>query len=673
MSNSKPTRLDDGNLSNTFTDLPSSIVATIFSYVVVTTRDFARLRLVSGKITSDVLPLIFTSLRNGVKGGGSFIKCCYGNMDFLSEMISVDEECYRTGCTWNFPTGSRVCSLFEGSVMQSIFIIDEFNGTHTRSTEKTKIQHAELCNKMCNAANIDELQHLDGVARESGVFLPLHVPLVTNTESDQIRPDITDTDDTMYEDLIFNAILTLKVPHNAPCLKRRNEASLQLISIVPEKKISDWVERESENNELVFFLPHREDEGGIYFGDIIHTSTNESTVRVAMRVRSIDETMWELEASNFCCELLFLSALWNKYQEMMLISEGVAIADGILHSKSQKRLMGMIDKLAATQEVNCHPHSNNVVRDLVHPTLYSYVRGVSPTSSLDEVLPCEFTYDTDRNESKDQLNSMIKHDYWGRKYEETEYQWLPTYFDVAVNGTCSICDYVNNLVPREKYSELYSALENLFSQVLPLLESVYSYGREVKPRLRHHDDGVGEMFDAKPPSPIKEKYFPLRGQRLQVITKIVDYELQPGQSHEGVWDIEGMPQENIVATALYVLHRDDEIVGGDILFKRAYHQDEATFIFSSMSQAIRPRPLEDMINNGLIPLGKVQTRPGRLIVFPNSHVHKVGEIQNQATCGAVDGKAAKRDSESKRRLVVFLLVNPEKRIISTREIPPPQQ
>ena len=49
------------------------------------------------------------------------------------------------------------------------------------------------------------------------------------------------------------------------------------------------------------------------------------------------------------------------------------------------------------------------------------------------------------------------------------------------------------------------------------------------------------------PSPLPEtrgqQYISLRGQKLQVITKIVDYELQPEQSHEGVWHVEGMSHE----------------------------------------------------------------------------------------------------------------------------------
>ena len=52
--------------------------------------------------------------------------------------------------------------------------------------------------------------------------------------------------------------------------------------------------------------------------------------------------------------------------------------------------------------------------------------------------------------------------------------------------------------------------------------------------------------------------FHFEDNKLQVITKIVDYELQPGQSHEGVWHVEGMSHEEIVLTCLYILDRDDD-------------------------------------------------------------------------------------------------------------------
>jgi len=172
--------------------------------------------------------------------------------------------------------------------------------------------------------------------------------------------------------------------------------------------------------------------------------------------------------------------------------------------------------------------------------------------------------------------------------------------------------------------------------------------------------------------PIKERYHPLRGEKVQVITKIVDYELQPGQTYEGVWHVEGMSHEEIVATAIYFIDRDDDIAGGDILFKRALHDDEASYLSSCLGQS-RPDHLDRIITQGLLPLGKVQTLPRRLVVFPNSHVHKVTKLENQAAATPVvanDIDTNSSDSVQRRRIVVFFIVNPEKRIMSSREVPP---
>jgi len=54
-----------------------------------------------------------------------------------------------------------------------------------------------------------------------------------------------------------------------------------------------------------------------------------------------------------------------------------------------------------------------------------------------------------------------------------------------------------------------------------------------------------------------------------VAAKIVDYELGPGETYEGVWHLEGMSlHEEIVATAIYFIDRDETIERGEILSSR---------------------------------------------------------------------------------------------------------
>lgn len=52
--------------------------------------------------------------------------------------------------------------------------------------------------------------------------------------------------------------------------------------------------------------------------------------------------------------------------------------------------------------------------------------------------------------------------------------------------------------------------------------------------------------------------------------------------------MEGRSHEEIILTALYVYDRDESIVGGDLLFKRAFFHDEAETIFSRVSQVRSP-------------------------------------------------------------------------------------
>ena len=106
---------------------------------------------------------------------------------------------------------------------------------------------------------------------------------------------------------------------------------------------------------------------------------------------------------------------------------------------------------------------------------------------------------------------------------------------------------------------------------------------------------------------------------------------------------------------------------------------EAELIFSSVPQC-RAEKVEEAIQDGFIPLGQVETLANRLLVFPNSHVHKIQKVEN--TCSSSshqlsdenDNIGGEQDvtiaNNEKQRLrsIVFFLINPEKRIVSTREV-----
>jgi len=102
--------------------------------------------------------------------------------------------------------------------------------------------------------------------------------------------------------------------------------------------------------------------------------------------------------------------------------------------------------------------------------------------------------------------------------------------------------------------------------------------------------------------------------------------------------------------------------GGDLRFKRAFHHAERIKIFREIPQ-MRPLVLDDFASKGIMPLGHFPTEEGYMLVFPNCHIHKISKLVNTLSEAGQDVR---------RRIVVFFVVNPENKIISTSEIGPQQ-
>ena len=113
-------------------------------------------------------------------------------------------------------------------------------------------------------------------------------------------------------------------------------------------------------------------------------------------------------------------------------------------------------------------------------------------------------------------------------------------------------------------------------------------------------------------------------------------------------------------SGIYFIDRDPDLVGGDLRFKRAFQVDERDQLFWKLPQD-RPFTVQNFLNDGYIPLGHFPTEEGYIMAFPNCHIHKIAKIVNESTTKAAS-----------RRIIVFFFVNPEKKIISTREVAPQQ-
>ena len=336
-----------------------------------------------------------------------------------------------------------------------------------------------------------------------------------------------------------------------------------------------------------------------------------------------------------------ITATWDKHLRRPC-PDGVAYADGLVDAALVARLRADVQTLIAQEPVDYHPGSGTKVRDLVHPSLFPYIEGrsvlLNPAPQRDKP----------------------SYDRFGRTFEGSRYQWLPTPFQVADSGAVTIASYINNLDP-VRYAGAYQDLAALFAAALPLIESVVGYVETTKfwqdeCDIDHEGDLPEDCDQEQRPAPPTS----LRRRELQVIPKIVEYRLGAGETHEGVWHVEGMSHEHIIAACVYILDRDDALQGGALSFKRAYTVEEAGRLFWNIDQC-RPVPVHDLVSEGTIPLGSLATPQGRIIVFPNSHIHKLGQLSVAA--GA---------AEARRRVIVFWLVDPSVTILSTRDVPAQQ-
>ncbi|KAB2570656.1 hypothetical protein DBV05_g10664 [Lasiodiplodia theobromae] len=126
-----------------------------------------------------------------------------------------------------------------------------------------------------------------------------------------------------------------------------------------------------------------------------------------------------------------------------------------------------------------HPGSNEMVLDLVHPSLFPIVFGrtralPSGRVPLDdcvkytgkgEVIP---EHDADDYDIDDWIEDSIGLPAWGN------YQWLPAQIDFMADGQPKIASYINNLHPRD-HAGLYHVLEQLVDKAIPLWNECLSW------------------------------------------------------------------------------------------------------------------------------------------------------------------------------------------------------
>jgi hypothetical protein len=168
-------------------------------------------------------------------------------------------------------------------------------------------------------------------------------------------------------------------------------------------------------------------------------------------------------------------------------------------------------------------------------------------------------------------------------------------------------------------------------------------------------------FDSRPPS----QRVSLRGRRLQVIVKLSTIVLTPVAGDKestcytgGSWHVEGMENEAIVASAIVYLESHN-ITESRLAFRHAVALDEP-----EQDDARSGRELYGINDDGECnqELGSVVTQGGRAVAFPNLYQHQVQPF-----------RLADASKPGHRKILVFFLVDPTQRIVSTSTVPPQQR
>ncbi|KAL3691659.1 hypothetical protein R1sor_005310 [Riccia sorocarpa] len=340
---------------------------------------------------------------------------------------------------------------------------------------------------------------------------------------------------------------------------------------------------------------------------------------------------------------------------------GVWVVDGMVPQQLRDVLETRLDAIANSPNKDFHPNTNDQVQDLIHPSLFPYIEGVSPLLVDPSLLP-----------------EKPATSYWNRHYEDSTYQWLPAEFFVDEKGSVKIESYINNL-DEKQHGDLYRGIELLFQIFVPLFEKLKIEPGQLNGNL--------------------SRRLNLHNRKLQVIVKAANYVIQPkGQVYEGTWHMEGMSHERIVASGIYYYstssclndsglefrrERDEKIdypqydhyAGCWTMSEEPEDDSDGCPVFPdfdglTMNIELGTVSMSDETGNDIpdvdgltmnIQLGTVPTVGDRLIVFPNSLQHKVSGIANTS-----------EDQVGTRKILVFFLVDPDNEIISTRHVPPQQ-
>ncbi|RAL15816.1 DUF4246 domain-containing protein [Aspergillus homomorphus CBS 101889] len=404
---------------------------------------------------------------------------------------------------------------------------------------------------------------------------------------------------------------------------------------------------------------------------------------------------------------------------------GVVRSDTAIPQDLQKALRDAVAPLEniPVEAKDYHPGSDDKVLDLVHPSLFPLVYGrtrILPdrTMTVDDCLEHQGQGEVLPAPTDEESQGHGREPFWrwrasNYKVFSQKFQWLPCDVQFAPDGGCRIASYINNLHPVH-HRDLYGVVEKMISHAIPQWDKSLTRTRQFnntrilydrveyldrstpEPEWDEHGHEDNDDYDDEyeerrsewwrtrpiklpeplsrfsPPQVSYEGAMNLREKfgetGLQVIVKLANIELSPEKpTYEGgSWHIEGQLNERICATAIYY-YDSENITESRLAFRHRaesiddthYEQDQHEFIHAVYGFG----PDVDGHNDGHFTqdLGSVLCNEGRLLTFPNTVQHRVAPFA-----------LADPTKSGHRKILALFLIDPNRRIISTANVPPQQ-
>ena len=386
-------------------------------------------------------------------------------------------------------------------------------------------------------------------------------------------------------------------------------------------------------------------------------------------------------------ELEYYDKIRENSIEMSTV-DGVWQSDSLINNEVKQSFIECVKVLEdiPESERDWHPGTNNQVLDLVHPSLFCLVYGETRIINRKDTV---VSLDNTLNHSGDGEIIYSDSDKTNSDYTiSSSYQWLPSEFSVKNDGHVKIESYINNLNPN-KHEKLYKVIESIFERFIPLFnktltclqnENTKPISVKVDPYKWYvsEEDEEPDEDDSCSEDPFEKREFippdvekfemplfedlnkiDLKGRKLQVIVKLANIVLTPENPiyPGGSWHVEGMKNEHIVASGIYYYHSSN-ISQSNLQFRTViaepdYEQNDERGV-NVVYGLNDEMPLNQRI-------GELITKEDRCIVFPNIYQHSVApfNLYDPTKYGI-------------RKILVFFLVDPALRIISTANVPPQQ-